>query len=109
VGAENSVSRRGFASKGEALQALEIELERLTDHSDALSQPQNMEICSALRDRTPSGIRVRDERVTGGESRRSFAPESATTVAILQVVFYGSDGTRTRDLRRDRPVMALPG
>ena len=21
----------------------------------------------------------------------------------------GSDGTRTRDLRRDRPVMALPG
>src|SRR5215216_142995 len=23
--------------------------------------------------------------------------------------FYGSDGTRTRDLRRDRPVMALPG
>ena len=24
-------------------------------------------------------------------------------------VFYGSDGTRTRDLRRDRPVLALPG
>jgi hypothetical protein len=23
--------------------------------------------------------------------------------------FYGSDGTRTRDLRRDRPVMAVPG
>jgi hypothetical protein len=23
--------------------------------------------------------------------------------------FYGSDGTRTRDLRRDRPVLALAG
>jgi hypothetical protein len=23
-------------------------------------------------------------------------------------VFYGSDGTRTRDLRRDRPVQAQP-
>src|SRR5437773_2732779 len=23
--------------------------------------------------------------------------------------FYGSDGTRTRDLRRDRPVLPLPG
>jgi hypothetical protein len=24
-------------------------------------------------------------------------------------VFYGSDGTRTRDLRRDRPVVVIPG
>ena len=23
--------------------------------------------------------------------------------------FYGSDGTRTRDLRRDRPILVLPG
>jgi hypothetical protein len=23
--------------------------------------------------------------------------------------FYGSDGTRTRDLRRDRPVFVYPG
>jgi hypothetical protein len=23
--------------------------------------------------------------------------------------FYGSDGTRTRDLRRDRPVLVVPG
>jgi hypothetical protein len=23
--------------------------------------------------------------------------------------FYGSDGTRTRDLRRDSPVMVVPG
>jgi len=22
--------------------------------------------------------------------------------------FYGSDGTRTRDLRRDRPVLVIP-
>jgi hypothetical protein len=27
----------------------------------------------------------------------------------LQDVFYGSDGTRTRDLRRDRPVLVVPG
>src|ERR687891_2804320 len=41
-------------------------------------------------------------------SRRSIAPGSTTKDSYLQVV-YGSDGTRTRDLRRDRPVMALPG
>jgi hypothetical protein len=29
-------------------------------------------------------------------------------VADLQDL-YGSDGTRTRDLRRDRPVLALAG
>src|SRR5262249_12703467 len=28
---------------------------------------------------------------------------------LLQDVFYGSDGTRTRDLRRDRPVLAVAG
>jgi hypothetical protein len=32
----------------------------------------------------------------------------ATEHAHLQDVFSGSDGTRTRDLRRDRPVLALP-
>jgi hypothetical protein len=36
--------------------------------------------------------------------RRSLTPKSATKDAILQAVFYGSDGTRTRDLRRDRPL-----
>jgi hypothetical protein len=35
-------------------------------------------------------------------------PRAATEHADLKG-FYGSDGTRTRDLRRDRPVMALPG
>jgi len=37
-------------------------------------------------------------------SRRSFAPSQATKEADLQD-FYGSDGTRTRDLRRDRPTI----
>jgi hypothetical protein len=35
--------------------------------------------------------------------RRSFAPERTTIHVDLQG-FYGSDGTRTRDLRRDRPA-----
>jgi hypothetical protein len=39
--------------------------------------------------------------------RRSFAPKPTTKVAICRN-FYGSDGTRTRDLRRDRPVRAQP-
>jgi hypothetical protein len=42
------------------------------------------------------------------ESRRSITPDSATKDPDLQAVLDGSDGTRTRDLRRDRPVMALP-
>jgi hypothetical protein len=37
-------------------------------------------------------------------SRRSLAPMLATKDADLQGIFSGSDGTRTRDLRRDRPV-----
>jgi hypothetical protein len=35
-------------------------------------------------------------------SRRSFVPRSTTKDPDLQEL-YGSDGTRTRDLRRDRP------
>jgi hypothetical protein len=35
--------------------------------------------------------------------RRSFAPKPPTKGRDVQVL-YGSDGTRTRDLRRDRPV-----
>src|SRR6266540_2036704 len=38
-------------------------------------------------------------------SRRSFAPDRTTKEGNLQDVFYGSDGTRTRDLRRDRPLL----
>jgi hypothetical protein len=60
---------------------------------------------SALEVRAPSGrlgIPVRDGRgIDGG--RRSFAPSEATRHADLQG-FNGSDGTRTRDLRRDRHV-----
>jgi hypothetical protein len=41
-------------------------------------------------------------------SRRSSTPSSVTKIAICRY-FTGSDGTRTRDLRRDRPVIALPG
>src|SRR5919106_2851384 len=36
-------------------------------------------------------------------SRRSSAPILATEAADLQALLNGSDGTRTRDLRRDRP------
>jgi hypothetical protein len=48
--------------------------------------------------------------VSGGMSagmhrdRRSSAPNVATKDTVLQDVFNGSDGTRTRDLRRDRPT-----
>ena len=57
--------------------------------------------------RNLGSVRARDVR--GMErSRRSTPPRSATKHAYLQVL-YGSDGTRTRDLRRDRPVLALAG
>jgi hypothetical protein len=46
-------------------------------------------------------IPVRDVRRMKG-SRRSTAPTPTTEDPDLQVL-YGSDGTRTRDLRRDRP------
>jgi hypothetical protein len=38
------------------------------------------------------------------KDRRSFTPILATKDAYLQDVLSGSDGTRTRDLRRDRPA-----
>jgi hypothetical protein len=41
-------------------------------------------------------------------SRWSITPSRATEDADLPG-FYGSDGTRARDPRRDRPVLALPG
>jgi hypothetical protein len=59
---------------------------------------------ASCRDARP--IRVRDERGMR-RSRRSSAPRSTTKDDDLQA-FYGSDGTRTRDLRRDRPVGAQP-
>src|SRR6266540_856518 len=42
------------------------------------------------------------------EGRRSFTSSRATKPADLQDIYSGSDGTRTRDLRRDRPVKAQP-
>jgi hypothetical protein len=40
--------------------------------------------------------------------RASPLSTQATQYAYLQAFCSGSDGTRTRDLRRDRPVLALP-
>ena len=58
-------------------------------------------------DRLAAGIPVRDIR--GMKiGRRSFAPRAAAKDPDVQVL-YGSDGTRTRDLRRDRPVLVSPG
>jgi hypothetical protein len=38
-----------------------------------------------------------------------LASDSATLYGHLQDFSSGSDGTRTRDLRRDRPVLVVPG
>jgi hypothetical protein len=46
---------------------------------------------------------VRDLRETGARPGADYNRRRR-----LQDVFYGSDGTRTRDLRRDRPVRAQP-
>jgi hypothetical protein len=46
--------------------------------------------------------------MTGSAPSMLLMPPSTTTLA-RQAVFYGSDGTRTRDLRRDRPVLVVPG
>ena len=59
----------------------------------------------AVRGRSP--VPNRCGRPAG--SRRSHAPMLATKDPSLQDLFYGSDGTRTRDLRRDRPVLVSPG
>jgi hypothetical protein len=37
-----------------------------------------------------------------------MCPERQQRVLICRDFENGSDGTRTRDLRRDRPVMAVP-
>jgi len=49
-----------------------------------------------------------DSRAGSARDAEKPAVVMSNTYADLQV-FYGSDGTRTRDLRRDRPVMVLPG
>jgi hypothetical protein len=56
---------------------------------------------SLRRSRADSGAGfARDEEEAGGRY--------VNDIYDLQV-FYGSDGTRTRDLRRDRPVLAFRG
>jgi hypothetical protein len=69
----------------------------------ASARPQNAAICSGLRDRTASGFaygmsawpvgKPAVDCASTGNKRRRFGGN-----------FYGSDGTRTRDLRRDRPL-----
>ncbi len=49
-----------------------------------------------------------DSRAGSARDEKKPAVVMSNTYANLQD-FYGSDGTRTRDLRRDRPVVALPG
>jgi hypothetical protein len=57
--------------------------------------------------RLPPAMPVRDHRGID-RNLRSFALDRQQEHANLQGV-YGSDGTRTRDLRRDRPVLVFPG
>ena len=49
----------------------------------------------------------RGPRAGHARSRRSFAPILATKQSYWQDVFSGSDGTRTRELRRDRPAVSF--
>src|SRR5947208_11823679 len=49
-----------------------------------------------------------DSRAGSARDGKKPAVVTSNTSIDLQG-FYGSDGTRTRDLRRDRPVMALAG
>ena len=73
-----------------------------------LDRRQNMPVCSTFCGRLaadlPCGISAGGRREAGGRPRQDRQPKDPD----LQDVFYGSDGTRTRDLRRDRPVVALP-
>jgi hypothetical protein len=50
------------------------------------------------------GSSARDQRGRPVKDGRSIAPKPTTKDVDLQDLFYGSDGTRTRDLRRDRPA-----
>jgi hypothetical protein len=82
-------------------------------------------VAEGLRDRSDLGRNwlgiTTPTRGFGPFSRVSAvgAKKSVWSVSIRRLVrqhkmsicrdFYGSDGTRTGDLRRDRPVLALPG
>ena len=80
----------------------------MSEDSDPLLGHGTWRFAALYGDRTASGFAcgMCADRL---ESRRSFAPEAGDKRCRFAGVFSGSDGTRTRDLRRDRPVMALPG
>jgi hypothetical protein len=107
--------RRAADRCGMAADRVSRPAESLEIRAFPTSQPSDVRRCgqsSALRGfAAPGGLGwlfpVRDERGMK-RSRRSFASRATAKDADLQVL-YGSDGTRTRDLRRDRPVMAVPG
>jgi hypothetical protein len=63
------------------------------------------QFCVSLGD----GFALRDQRRRPVGNRRSPPPRLTTEDLDLQDVFNGSDGTRTRDLRSDRPVLVVPG
>jgi hypothetical protein len=71
---------------------------RLADWRGGITTRANRQLLPPLRD-----LHVM------ARSRRSLAPMPGNKTCYLQDVFYGSDGIRTRDLRRDRPVLALAG
>ena len=66
--------------------------------------------CGIDGDETPATkafFNSRGIRAGQAKSRRSFRPILTTEHADLQDVLSGSDGTRTRDLRRDRPAFSV--
>jgi hypothetical protein len=75
--------------------------------SRRLNWRQNMLVCSSFASRSRLS-HLRDQRGRPVGDRRSSAPRLTTEGLDLQDVFHGSDGTRTRDLRRDRPVLVFP-
>jgi len=65
-------------------------------------QQANSRLTIAIKDRLRLG--PLHAKSFAAETRVPATPERLPKDANLQDVFYGSDGTRTRDLRRDRPA-----
>jgi hypothetical protein len=66
--------------------------------------------CLPLRHANPARSHLTLPILAKDEQPRHTAKTRAKTKGPVSRAFKsGSDGTRTRDLRRDRPVMALPG
>jgi hypothetical protein len=81
----------------------------MTEDPDSVSSHRTWRFAGLYADQTASGFACGMRACDRSESRRSIAPQRETKDADRQGVFYVSDGTRTRDLRRDRPVLALAG